>query len=98
MQVLSGAGAEADVLLSDGSNLLHQAAVDRQDVLVSAKHVSALLTALRQHLKPSELVTDLPGPSGGKQVPRDLRFLEHKTPDGLTVLYKVGWLVGWLVG
>jgi hypothetical protein len=73
------------VVLADGSNLLH-AAVDRTDVLCSAEHCSVLLQAVRQRLRPGDFYGDL---QHGR-LPRDLQFIEHKTADGLTVLFKVG--------
>lgn len=84
LQVLSSATMDPAVQLSDGGNLLHEI-VDRQDVLVSAEHMSVLLHALRQRMRPEEFMGDMEA----KQHPRDLQFMEHKTPDGLTVLYKV---------
>lgn len=85
LQVLSSSSLDSAVVLADGSNLLH-VIVDRQDVLVSAEHMSVLLHVLRQRMRPEEFMGDLEA----HQQPRDLGFMEHKTPDGLTVLYKVG--------
>jgi len=82
LQVLLGQSVDATTVFSDGSNLLH-AAVDAADC--SADHVSVLLKAMRQRLRPEDFFGD--HESG--RLPKDLSFIEHRTPDGLSVLFKV---------
>jgi hypothetical protein len=100
LQVLSSSSLDPAVILADGSNLLH-VIVDRQDVLVSAEHMSVLVQVLRQRMRPEEFMGAV---EPIIQRPRDLQFMEHKTPDGLTVLYKVCthaagfWIVTGVVG
>jgi hypothetical protein len=89
LQFLDNSSLDPDITLADGSNLLHEI-IDRQDVLAGPEHMSALLQALRQRLKPGEFLGEL---EPTLQLPRDLKFIEHKTQDGLTALFKVreGW-------
>jgi hypothetical protein len=82
--VFAHSSSAPDVVLEDGSNLLH-AVVDRTDVVVSADHLALLLQVLRQRMRPEEFM----GRLEAEQLPRDLRFIEHKNADGLTVLFKV---------
>jgi hypothetical protein len=89
LQVLAHSRLDPDITLADGSNLLHEI-IDRQDALAGPNHMSALLQALRQRLKPGEFLGEL---EPQLQLPRDLKLIEHKTQDGLTALFKVreGW-------
>lgn len=93
LQVLDFSSLDPDVILADGSNLLHEI-IHRQDVLAGPEHMSAVLQALRQRLRPGDFLGDLES----KQLPRDLRFIEHKMQDGLTALFKVWILPGWGLG
>lgn len=82
--MLSSPLADPALVLSDGSNLLH-AAVGMASTTCTQEHVTVLLQAVRQRLKPADFMGD----AGFKQLPADLRFIEHRTPDGFTALYKV---------
>lgn len=93
LQMLDNSSLDPDVTRADGSNLLHEI-IDRQDVLAGPEHMSALLQALRQRLRPGNFLGDLES----KQLPRDLKFIEHKTQEKLTTLFKVWRLPGWGMG
>lgn len=75
---------DATPIFADGGNLLHEAVA-----LAGHKHLEVLLKAVRSQMTPADMMAESP---------MDRRFLDYIEPaTGKTALYKVGWLVKYLL-